>query len=493
MEMSGETTLQASRQHVWNALNNPEILRQSIPGCESLDKTSDTEFSATVVSKVGPIKARFLGKVTLSDIDEPKSYVLTGEGQGGMAGFAKADIKVDLEAIDENVTVLRYGVNANVGGKLAQLGARLIDATARKSADEFFEKFSEAVGSEETSASPTAMDLSAFVAAPDSESVQAPSALASTVKPVEPAAKAPQAQLRSQESAIAPAGMSPEVFQVWADQSIKIWIADGVAVVTINRPKSRNAMTYGMWRAIPGVFSALSQNPEVRVILLTGAGTDFCAGADIAEFEQVRDTPEQVFAYEEAVDACCDAIFRTKKPTIAVINGYCLGGGAHLAMACDFRYAAVGAQFGIPAARLSIIYGVKATQKLLALVGVAEAKRILYGAQRFNASRALEIGFIDHMSGSEKRAGNWWKKEGAVTLEATDPMVDARAFAKIMAENAPLSVAGAKYILNDLVMGAGALNLSEAERRIAQAAASGDYNEGRAAFAEKRSPAFKGV
>ena len=145
MEMNGGNRLEASREVVWQALNDPEVLKHCIPGCESLEKTSDTEFAAQVTIKVGPIKAKFNGKVTLSDIVAPDSYRLSGEGQGGVAGFAKAAINVRLEAESETVTVLHYDVKANVGGKLAQVGARLIDATARKLADQFFARFEQVV------------------------------------------------------------------------------------------------------------------------------------------------------------------------------------------------------------------------------------------------------------------------------------------------------------------------------------------------------------
>lgn len=141
MEMVGEARLEAAREVVWEALNDPAVLQASIPGCESLECTAENEFTATVVSKVGPIKARFAGKVSLSNIAPPRSYTLTGEGSGGAAGFARADIEVSLDALEPSVTLLRYGVKANVGGKLAQLGSRMIDAAARKSADDFFELF----------------------------------------------------------------------------------------------------------------------------------------------------------------------------------------------------------------------------------------------------------------------------------------------------------------------------------------------------------------
>ena len=148
MEMTGERRIPASRQAVWDALNDPEILKQCIAGCESLDKTSDTEFSARVTSRVGPVTAKFTGKVELSDIDPPNGYTISGEGQGGVAGFAKGGAKVQL-ADDGDGTLLSYEANGTVGGKLAQIGSRLIDSTARKMADDFFDKFAEAVGGAE--------------------------------------------------------------------------------------------------------------------------------------------------------------------------------------------------------------------------------------------------------------------------------------------------------------------------------------------------------
>lgn len=144
MEMTGEYRIAASKEEVWKALNDPEILKASIKGAESVEKLSDTEFQATVTLKVGPVKARFKGKVTLSDLDPPNGYTINGEGQGGPAGFAKGGAKVSLRD-DGGVTVLSYTATANVGGKLAQIGSRLIDATARKVADDFFAAFAETV------------------------------------------------------------------------------------------------------------------------------------------------------------------------------------------------------------------------------------------------------------------------------------------------------------------------------------------------------------
>src|SRR4051795_9709500 len=141
MTMRGEVVLPADRATVWAALNDPQILKQCIPGCEALEKLSDTELQATAKVAVGPVKATFKGKVVLSDIDAPNGYTITGEGQGGVAGFAKGGAKVRLQDA-EGSTRLTYDVEAQVGGKIAQLGGRLINGVAKKTADEFFANFS---------------------------------------------------------------------------------------------------------------------------------------------------------------------------------------------------------------------------------------------------------------------------------------------------------------------------------------------------------------
>jgi carbon monoxide dehydrogenase subunit G len=145
MEMTGEYRIPAPREKVWAALNDPEVLKACIPGCDSLEKTSENEMTAAVTAKVGPVKAKFTGAVTLSNIKPPESYTISGEGKGGVAGFAKGGADVALTP-DGDATILRYAVKAQVGGKLAQLGARLIDSTAKKMAEEFFGAFSERLG-----------------------------------------------------------------------------------------------------------------------------------------------------------------------------------------------------------------------------------------------------------------------------------------------------------------------------------------------------------
>lgn len=249
---------------------------------------------------------------------------------------------------------------------------------------------------------------------------------------------------------------------------ITLSISDGVATATIDRPGARNAMTLAMWRGMAETFKKLAKDREVRAIILTGAGEDFSVGADIAEFGRVRADASASKAYEVAVDACSDAIAGAPQPVIGVISGYCLGGGCHLSMACDFRFARPTAKLGIPAANLSIVYGVRSTRRLLSLVGVTNAKRILFAAERIDARAALHMGLVDRV--------------------ADDPLGDAHSLATQMSSKAPLSIAGAKYILNEVVMGGeGAL----AESIIDHASDSEDYREARQAFAEKRQPKFK--
>ncbi len=155
MNMAGREHIAASRERVYEALNDPEILKAAIPGCETIDVVSPTEMTATVVTRIGPVKAKFQGAVTLSDLDPPSSYTISGEGKGGTAGFAKGGATVRLEE-DGAGTLLHYEVKADVGGKLAQLGSRLIDSTARKLAGDFFTRFGELVAGPAAQAAPVA-------------------------------------------------------------------------------------------------------------------------------------------------------------------------------------------------------------------------------------------------------------------------------------------------------------------------------------------------
>ncbi len=146
MQQSGEFRIQASREAVWTALNDPAVLQRSIEGCEEMQRIDDTHFTASVRARVGPVSATFAGEVTLTDLDPPSSYTLVGAGKGGAAGFARGEARLRLIANGPSETLLQYDIEAKVGGKLAQIGSRLIDGAARKMADDFFGRFAEQLG-----------------------------------------------------------------------------------------------------------------------------------------------------------------------------------------------------------------------------------------------------------------------------------------------------------------------------------------------------------
>jgi len=255
--------------------------------------------------------------------------------------------------------------------------------------------------------------------------------------------------------------------------ALKVAIDDQVARITINRPAQNNPVSLAMWRELGTIFAALGEDRECRAVILAGEGASFSAGADVTEFSEVRSGREQVIAYQRAVDDCIDQITDIAKPTIAMVRGYCLGGGCGLAMACDFRLADETAQFAIPAAKLSIVYGTRETQNLLALVGLANAKRILFMGERFDVVRAHEIGLVDEIADDvADLAGQW---------------------ARTMAALAPLSIAGAKTLLNTMAKDPCGFDPEAANEIVHRASLSEDYAEGRAAYAEKRAPKFKGA
>jgi uncharacterized protein len=226
MDMTGERRIPAPRQIVWEALNNPEVLKISIPGCESLEKLADDQMRATAAVKVGPISARFTGKVQLTDINPPNGYRISGEGQGGVAGFAKGGANVAL-ADDGADTLLSYQVNAQVGGKLAQLGGRLIDATAKQMADAFFDRFSAQV----QAMSPPATQPAATQPAAPQPGAPQPGA----------AADAAAGKTMAEPVAVAMAAMPPpSAISIWAliprepfGLPIAAWIGGGIYVIMV--------------------------------------------------------------------------------------------------------------------------------------------------------------------------------------------------------------------------------------------------------------------
>jgi len=207
MDMTGERRIPAPRQKVWDALNDPEVLKACIPGCESLEKTSDTDLKATAAVKIGPISARFTGKVQLTALDPPNSYRIGGEGQGGVAGFAKGGANVRLSD-DGADTLLQYDVKAQVGGKIAQLGARLIDATSKQMADMFFDRFTAAVAV--PAAAPAAVEPVAGTADPLAP-VTAPQPAVDKARARAPSAAGPQTPLAASIARPTGPGEAPEL------------------------------------------------------------------------------------------------------------------------------------------------------------------------------------------------------------------------------------------------------------------------------------------
>jgi len=246
-----------------------------------------------------------------------------------------------------------------------------------------------------------------------------------------------------------------------------------IAVITINRPTRRNAMTLAMWRELGRIFERLGAEPSIRAIILTGAGGAFCAGADISEFPAVRATPEDGHVYEAAGDACQTLIQTCPKATIAAISGPCYGGGVGLALACDFRVADRSAYFAIPAARLSNVYGVVETRALFNAVGLAAAKEVLFSGRRYEADEAHRIGLATHHAEAGALAG-------------------ARSLAAGLNQSAPLTIKGAKIVLSALAAGEIAARQRAIQAVMDEAMSSADYKEGVGAFSAKRDPVFRG-
>jgi enoyl-CoA hydratase/carnithine racemase len=246
-----------------------------------------------------------------------------------------------------------------------------------------------------------------------------------------------------------------------------------VAVVTIDRQARRNALNLAAWRGLAENFRRLAEMRDVRLVVLTGAGGHFCAGADISEFARARADSAGGAHYEREVAACYEAIRALPQPSVAAVRGSCVGGGCAIALCCDFRVLHEDSRFGIPATKLGTIYTVEECRFLYTVVGLANAKRILYGGELFDAAAAQRMGFAD-------------------AVVAGDPVMAAIDFARQMVANAPLAIAGTKLILQQLAAGDVEPRRADIEALIRAALDSEDYREGARAFLEKRTPTFTG-
>ncbi len=243
--------------------------------------------------------------------------------------------------------------------------------------------------------------------------------------------------------------------------------------IVFDNPARRNAITGEMWRAIPKAMAQFDADPEVRCVVLRGEGSiAFAAGADISEFEKRRADAQAAGKHDNSIDVAQLALEDSAKPVLAMIRGFCLGGGLEIALACDLRYCGVSASFAIPAARLGIGYGVHGTNRLVASVGHAAAREIMLSGRRYKADEALAMGLVNRVLPDDEL-------EAYVCKLASD-----------LASNAPLSMAASKSIINSLIEPSG--DFSAGEALIERCMKSEDHVEGRRAFMEKRAPKFKG-
>lgn len=252
-------------------------------------------------------------------------------------------------------------------------------------------------------------------------------------------------------------------------------VRDTVGWLIIDNEAKRNALSLSMWQALPAAIDELSQNPDVRVIVIKGTGErSFCAGADISEFEETRSDAGKARAYDLINVAAFKAIKHAPKPAVAMIRGHCLGGGLGIALACDMRIAADGSVFGIPAARLGLAYPLEAVSDIIEVIGPVAAKRLLFTASRLTTAHAAQIGLVDQTTPEED-------------LEA-----EVEVLCRTMSENAPLTLKATKLAINAIAGGGAAEDMAHAGAAAEICFNSADFMEGRNAFLEKRSPRFSG-
>ena len=252
--------------------------------------------------------------------------------------------------------------------------------------------------------------------------------------------------------------------------------ADGaIGWLVFNNREKRNALSLDMWAGIPAILDRFERDPAIRVIVLRGAGEEaFVSGADVTEFEKVRSTPEQIAHYDKTGETAVARIQDCPKPTIAMIHGFCIGGGLGVALSCDLRLSADSGRFGIPAARLGVSYRWSDIKKLLDLLGPADTKEIFYTARHFPAQEAMAMGLVNRV------------------LPAAELEAYTRDYCAKIAENAPLTISATKGVIAELLKPSPEIDRARCEALVKQCFASEDYIEGRRAFVEKRKPVFKG-
>jgi enoyl-CoA hydratase len=246
-----------------------------------------------------------------------------------------------------------------------------------------------------------------------------------------------------------------------------------IATIYFNQPEKRNALTHEMWKTIPSLLEDVENDSNIKVVVLRGVDeTAFAAGADISEFQTLRSTPEGAKVYNDATHKAERKLANLKKPTIAMIQGPCIGGGCELASACDFRFSDTTGRFGITPAKLGLVYGLHAAKQLVDLVGPSNAKYILFSGKLLDVERAFRIGLVDE-------------------IYSPDEIVEKTyGFAETLCRNAQFTIRSMKYIINEIT--SGVTEDTEETRRLRQDSFSTeDYKEGVKAFLEKRKPQFK--
>ncbi|MCA3260607.1 MAG: enoyl-CoA hydratase/isomerase family protein [Telmatospirillum sp.] len=248
-----------------------------------------------------------------------------------------------------------------------------------------------------------------------------------------------------------------------------------IGIVTFNNPEKHNALSLEMWQRTGEILDAFAADAEVRVVVLTGAGDKaFASGADISKFASERATAEAAAIYNDVVDRVSERLYAFPKPTIAKINGYCMGGGLALAVSCDMRVASTNAVFALPAAKLGLGYGYEGLRRCMETIGPTATKEIFFTARRFGCDEAVRWGLLNRAVAPEALA--------ATVME----------IATAIADNAPLTVAAVKRITVEILKDPDARDMAACDEMVAACFASDDYKEGRAAFLEKRKPRFGG-
>ena len=249
----------------------------------------------------------------------------------------------------------------------------------------------------------------------------------------------------------------------------------GVGIVTFNNPERHNAVSLEMWEATTRMLKDFAADNEIRVVVLTGAGGKaFVSGADISKFGSERATIEAVRAYNAKTDATYASIAEFPKPTIAMINGYCIGGGLGLATCCDLRIASDTSRFAVPAAKLGLGYGYTGLKRLVDIVGPAFAKEIFYTARQFDAEEARIMGLVNRV------------------VPAAELESHVKSITDMISANAPLTIKAVKYTVGEILKDESKRNVGRSAEMVEQCFASRDYTEGRTAFMEKRKPVFTG-